>query len=67
MQNPTYELTTEFFNHCRIITMTQPKVTQRFKRHLYMLLYKSSICILPNVKLKNLISKTEAAPKEHHD
>lgn len=31
-----------------------------------MLLYKSSICILPNVKLKNLISKTEAAPKEHH-
>lgn len=27
----------------------------------------SYVCILPNVKLKNLISKTEAAPKEHHD
>lgn len=27
----------------------------------------SSVCILPTIKLKNLISKTEAAPKEHHD
>lgn len=27
----------------------------------------SYVCILPNVKLKNLISKTEAAPKEHHN
>lgn len=25
------------------------------------------VCILPNGQLKNLISKTEAAPKEHHD
>ena len=27
----------------------------------------SYVCILPNVELKNLISRTEAAPKEHHD
>lgn len=33
------------------------------------MLYKfiCPVCILPNVELKNLISKTEAAPKEHHD
>ena len=30
-------------------------------------IHVSSVCILPNIKLKNLISKTEAAPKEHHD
>lgn len=27
----------------------------------------SYVCILPNIELNNLISKTEAAPKEHHD
>lgn len=46
------------------------KVTKLFKKHFYMLLYKS-MCPLfaysQNVKLKNLISNTEAAPKEHHD
>lgn len=25
------------------------------------------VCILPNVKLKKLTLKTEAAPKKHHD
>lgn len=63
-------LTTEFFIYCRIITIKQIKVTELFKKaflYVAIQIHVSYVCILPNAELKNLISKTEAAPKEHHD
>lgn len=60
----------EFFIHCRIITIQQTEVTELLTKHFVRCdtkIHVSYVCILPNVKLKNLISKTEAAPKEHHN